>query len=43
MFQIDDADVMRIGRIQRELDAADEPFVGSRRTARLPQSFERSL
>ena len=27
MIEIDDSDVVRIGRIQRELDAADEPLV----------------
>ena len=40
VIQIDDAGVVRIGRIQRELDPADEPFVRPawfRRTARLPR------
>ena len=44
MIEVDDADVVRIGRIQRELDAADKPLVRPRGSEGLPachDAFER--
>ena len=42
MIEIDDADVVRIGRIQRELDAADEPLVWPGGSEGLPTRHSRS-